>query len=184
MSWEKINQEHAPEYPSEVVVSWASALPQGARVLDIGHGAGRHVRALRRQGFDCWGVDPFPAFVDRRAFLGDATSLSFPDNHFDAVLSFGVFYYLDPGDFKRAFQEAARVLKPGGQGLFVIRSQFDGRSRGGVPRLEIGLSFRCVTYEELDPAISQTGLRYFLGRQRVERPDRIDDDWLVYAFKL
>lgn len=183
MDWTAINGAHAPEFPAEVVVAWAHGLTPGTRMLDIGHGAGRHVKAMRGLGFDCWGVDPFPAFVDRRAGVGDATSLSFPDQSFDAVLSFGVFYYLDPENFVLAFWEAARVLKPGGAGLFVVRSQFDGRFRGEVPERERGLSFRCISFSELENALNLAGLKYFIGRQRTERPDRIDDDWIVYASK-
>jgi ubiquinone/menaquinone biosynthesis C-methylase UbiE len=43
----------------------------------------------------------------------DAAALPFPDNRFDAVLSFAMFHHV--ADWPRAVDEAVRVLVPGGQ---------------------------------------------------------------------
>jgi ubiquinone/menaquinone biosynthesis C-methylase UbiE len=45
--------------------------------------------------------------------IGNATHLSFPDNYFDAVYSFGGLNVFD--DCKRSMQEMVRVTKPGGR---------------------------------------------------------------------
>jgi len=42
----------------------------------------------------------------------DATSLPFEDEHFDAVVAFGVLHHIH--DYRRAVREIARVLKSGG----------------------------------------------------------------------
>lgn len=48
----------------------------------------------------------------------DATCLSFSDAQFDAAASFEVFEHVP--DYRRAFRECARVLRPGGQLLFTV----------------------------------------------------------------
>lgn len=86
------------------------------RVLELGCGTGRllvQVDAPTRLG-----VDVSSGMLARAADRGlavaraDAHELPFADGQFDAVLAGkGVFRYLDPD---RAFDEAARVLRPGG----------------------------------------------------------------------
>jgi hypothetical protein len=48
----------------------------------------------------------------------DARSLSFPDNHFRAILSFDVFEHIF--DHRKALAECCRVLAPGGCMLFTV----------------------------------------------------------------
>jgi SAM-dependent methyltransferase len=70
-------------------------------------------------------VDPVPLHVDQararaidhafRADLGDARSLAFPDEAFDAVLLFGPLYHLMEAEERlTALREALRVVRPGG----------------------------------------------------------------------
>ena len=86
-------------------------LPRGARVLDMGAGAGEALRLLRALGFDAAGVDlaPHGEGVEQ----GDFLHLSFPDGSFDAVLSQCAFYV--SGDVPGALREANRLLKRGGK---------------------------------------------------------------------
>ena len=88
-----------------------AALEQGARILDMGAGAGEALRMLRESGFDAVGIDlsPRAAEVMRADFLG----ASFPEGSFDAVLSQCAFFV--SGDLSGALREARRLLKPGGK---------------------------------------------------------------------
>ena len=56
-------------------------LPQRARILDMGAGAGETLRMLRESGFDAVGIDlsPRAAEVMRADFLG----APFPEGSFD-----------------------------------------------------------------------------------------------------
>ena len=86
-------------------------LPRGARVLDMGAGAGETLRLLRALGFDAVGVDLAPR--GEGVEQGDFLHLSFPDGSFDAVLSQCAFFV--SGDVPGALREANRLLKRGGK---------------------------------------------------------------------
>jgi SAM-dependent methyltransferase len=109
-------------------------LPEGARIVDVGCGTGRHVRALAAAGFWCVGVDISHGLLahaarpdsrggdratgpSRASYVrADARALPLLDGCADAVLSlcqggFGI----TPGGDVRVLAELARVLRPGGR---------------------------------------------------------------------
>ena len=87
-----------------------AGLPEGARVLDMGAGAGEALAILREYGFDARGIDLEPRSddVERADFL----RAPFPDGSFDAVLSQCAFFV--SGDPRAALREAHRLLRPNG----------------------------------------------------------------------
>ncbi len=101
-------------------------LPDGARVLEVGAGAGLTAVALAERGYQVTAVDTTAAMVDtarRRAAqaavssqlrlaLGDAHRLPFADGAFRLVVALGVIPWLHFPE--RAAQEIERVLTPGG----------------------------------------------------------------------
>ena len=102
----------------------------GKRVLEVGCGTGTDLLQFARGGASVTGVDLTPRSIEiaRRRFevygcagsfaIGDAESLGFPDESFDAVYSFGVLHHTP--DTKRAIDEARRVLRRGGQAIVMI----------------------------------------------------------------
>lgn len=96
-----------------------SGLKPDARVLDVGCGTGLASGPLIDNNFPVTGVDPSQAMLDRaRAHypratwqLGRAEDLPFEPASFDAAISAQVFHHVDR---VKAFEEIARVLKPGG----------------------------------------------------------------------
>lgn len=116
--------------PLGVAAADALRLSSGARVLDIGCGAGATTLMLaeRVKPGSVLGVDissPLLARAKERAAglanvsfeLGDAQTFSFEPASFDALFSrFGVMFFADP---VAAFGNMRRALRPGGKLAFV-----------------------------------------------------------------
>lgn len=117
-------------------------LRQESRVLDIGSGLGGPARTLAETcGCHVTGVDLTQAFCaaakvlsdwvglgDRVAFRqGDATSLPFAGGEFDAVMTIHVAMNIRAKH--KMYEEARRVLKPGG--IFAVYDVLQGEG-GGV----------------------------------------------------
>jgi arsenite methyltransferase len=113
----------------------ALALVPGERVLDIGSGPGLLAASMAEAvGPDgrVAGVDPsdsMRALASAREapapmefVTGDAISLPFPDESFDAAVSTQVYEYV--ADMPGALREAYRVLRPGGR-LLVLDTDWD-----------------------------------------------------------
>jgi 2-polyprenyl-3-methyl-5-hydroxy-6-metoxy-1,4-benzoquinol methylase len=108
--------------------------PEGARVLDLACGAGRHSLELRRRGFEVVGADISPELLEiaRRdaeeqgleaEFAeADLRELDF-DAEFDVVLSLNdgaIGYFETDEENLRSFEVISRALKPGGQHLMQL----------------------------------------------------------------
>lgn len=127
------------QHRKALVLRWIGelALPQGARVLEVGCGAGLMTIELVRRGYVVDGVDSSEAMVERalqnaarsdagdqiNIFRGDVRSLPFEEGSFSLVLAIGVIPWLDSPD--AAVREMAHLTRPGG---YVILTS-DNRAR-------------------------------------------------------
>lgn len=111
-------------------------LPEGARVLDLGCGAGlMTVELLRRQ----LRVDAFDisdnmlkaaekncreaGFLEGVSFVqGDAEELNFPDGQFDLVVSMGLIGYVP--DWENVVQMVSHVIKPDGHIVLTFQAKY------------------------------------------------------------
>jgi SAM-dependent methyltransferase len=124
-----------------------SALDRGfARSLEIGAGTGYFSLNLLQAGVvgraTCTDISPgmvrkLATNADRlgldvRAARADAESLPFPDQSFDLVLGHAVLHHLP--DLDRAFDEFARVLRPGGRIVFAGEPSRVGDRLAGLPK--------------------------------------------------
>lgn len=122
-----------------VALAWIDelALPTGARVLDVGCGAGLMMVELARRGYAVDGIDMSDAMVERalrnavasgvgdrvNVFRGDVHSLPLENKAFDLVLAIGVVPWLESP--ATGVREMARVVTPGGYVLLTS----DNRAR-------------------------------------------------------
>ena len=108
---------------------------RGRRLLEIGCGLGTDLVRFSRGGARVIGIDLAERSVDlarRNAALhevatqglcvGDGESLPFADGRFDAVYAHGVMQYA--AHPARLIAEAHRVLKPGGEAVFMVYNRY------------------------------------------------------------
>ena len=95
-------------------------------LLDIGCGRGEWLGLLADHQIPAQGMDCSPAMVEhcrrqgREVFLGDALDhlRGLPDNSLAALTAFQLMEHLSPSQLIRLWEEAKRVLRPGGMLLF------------------------------------------------------------------
>jgi SAM-dependent methyltransferase len=120
------NMEHAQEEVHEMI-RWL-ALDEGAEVLDLCCGMGRHSLALTEAGYKITGMDLSDVLLAEAKRLDDGRRVKWVKGDmrnvpltgpFDAVVnlftSFG--YFEDDGENARVLTEISRLLKPGGRFL-------------------------------------------------------------------
>ena len=104
-----------------------TSLTSGSRILDVGCGNGCPISAaLVAAGHHVVGLDSSHEMLGRfrlnlprtPAVRGDTRACPFLDGSFDAAVSWGMLFHLDPGDQFTAFAAVSRVLKPGAPFLF------------------------------------------------------------------
>lgn len=117
--------------PYAVELARRAMMRQPARILEIAAGTGvvtRHLASSLSPGTEIVATDLNQAMLDRAAVEGtarpvewrqaDAQDLPFSDALFDLVIcQFGAMFFPDKA---RAYAEARRVLRPGGQYLFDV----------------------------------------------------------------
>lgn len=117
-------------------IDWLK-LPRGARVLELGYGAGQTALKMGLRGFEVHGIDTsekFHEIATRRCQqecpegkfnlkVGNLESkFEYEDNTFDLVVETGVLHYLY--DVDACLREVYRVLKPGGHFVVGQRKAF------------------------------------------------------------
>jgi SAM-dependent methyltransferase len=155
------------------------AAAPGARVLDVGCGAGQVVGRLTEAGYEAYGVDVSEPniekarkFSDRCQFY-DGKHLPFPDRHFASTGALNVLEHVEaPEDF---ITELVRVVQP--QGRVVISSpnffrvfgfrDYHPRMRGlgnkfrnwqrlGEKRRQIRWEPGAVRFDRMTPIVKET----------------------------
>jgi len=135
-----------PKYPSESVVRFMNSfLPldvesrDKVKILDIGCGGGRHLKLFAENGFQTYGIDISTDILNYTKDLmknnrlkskikkSKMDSLDYEKDYFDAVISFGVFYYTTSGNMKKCISELYRVMKKDGISFVNLRTTHDFR---------------------------------------------------------
>jgi SAM-dependent methyltransferase len=178
-------QDKAADYVARAEEAWASDHPfwgiwkvpesrarllpedmSGMAAIELGCGTAYVSAWMRRRGAEVFAIDPTPGQLDTARRLRKTHSLDFcieqgfaesvpqPDEQFDfAISEYGAALWADPYQW---IPEAARLLKPGGQLVFLTNSP---------------LSVMCEQERESDGPTGPELLRPYFGMHRMNWPD-------------
>lgn len=204
--WSAMHKDprHLLRYPSEVVVRFLASRPKG-KVLDVGAGAGRHMRVALEMGHEVTGCDISENALERAKNLVGTysgvtytqcpmTNLPYPDGAFDTVVAWHSCYYGTTLEVSEALSELRRVLKPGGAALIGLRTVDDRRYGAGentgyhTYRLntdETGESGLLVTFLDTNNVtlLMRKWSNVVYDRSDVTRNMQLDSDWHLTATK-
>jgi SAM-dependent methyltransferase len=115
------------KFRSRLEALGAAEWNRDSRIVDLFCGTGKNLQCLENLGFqDLHGVDLSPRLLQQyrgnaQVYVGDATSLRFPDSWADIVIVQGGLHHLPslPENLNKCLSEIRRILKPGGLFVFV-----------------------------------------------------------------
>jgi SAM-dependent methyltransferase len=119
---------------SDLSKHFTEAFNTGLKILDIGCGSGRDLAALHKLGYDTYGIDPAPQFVELaqeihpelkdRIIQGALPDLPVPFNdEFDGVLCSAVLMHIEVEQLPKAAKAIKACLRAGGRLLFSVPSK-------------------------------------------------------------
>lgn len=170
---------------TRTVLAWASSLPAGASILDLGCGSGRPIAfALVGSKHALSGVDASPTLADafRRNIPGApiaceaAEESAFFDRRFDGIIAIGLVFLLREQAQRRLIRHVARALVPGGRFLFSapeVPCEWPDLLTGRPSRsLGAAAYRRMLEYSGMQPvgSLSDEGGNFYLDAIRTEGP--------------
>jgi cyclopropane fatty-acyl-phospholipid synthase-like methyltransferase len=165
-----------------------ASLDRGSRILDLGCGNGWPITdALVNAGYRLVGLDSSRGMLEwfrvnlpnTPAVRGDSCTCPFVDAVFDAAVSWGMLFHLEPRDQAAVFAALSRVLKPGAPFLFTAAEIPEvPRDDLGITRTMNGVTFRYYAVADYRTLIGEHGFElenvyddpgvstYYLARKR------------------
>ena len=129
---EFMSRRGTPDVGAATVREWATTLPQGAVVLELGCGHGVPISgALLAGGATLYGIDASPSliaafrsrFPDVPVECSAVDASDFFGRSFDAAVAWGLMFLLTPEAQAGLIEKVAAALKPGGSFLFTSPHQ-------------------------------------------------------------
>ena len=106
-------------------------LPQDAKVLDAGCGAGIPISQILSEKFEVTGIDFSESQIQlakknvpqAHFICQDMTKLDFPENTFDGVCSYYAIIHIPREEHQALLEKFQRMLKPGGLALLCLGAE-------------------------------------------------------------
>ena len=144
-----------------------ASLPRGSLILDMGCGNGWPIAdALVSAGYRLVGLDSSQGMMERfrlnlpttAAVRADARACPFADSVFDAAVSWGMLFHLEPRDQALAFASVSRVLKPDAPFLFTAAEIPEVKADDpGIAGTMNGVTFRYYAVANYRTLIAEHG---------------------------
>jgi SAM-dependent methyltransferase len=161
----------------------------GGGVGDVGCGTGRLAPYLAAKGLSPRGVDLSPEMVrvarrDHPDFafdVADLRSLPFEDASLAGVVCWYSLIFLAPADRAVAFNELARVVKPGGYLVTAFKAG-DGTVRRAGRSAGLGVEFDAywLSPQEMEQRVTEAGFAtVFLGGRPAEDQESTPQGYLL-----
>ena len=167
--------------PSSFLLPLVRHLSPGARILDVGCGAGRDMLWLENRGFSCVGLDWSPTLAElARQHTGlsvieaDFEAFDFQGMDMDALLLVGALVHVPHERFQPIFSCTLRALKPEGHVLLTMK-----QGQGTQARPD-GRVFYLWAKADLMPVFEDCGLicvEYFEQQSTI----RTSDTWMSFV---
>ncbi len=114
-----------------LLIEFMEQLPENARVLDAGCGAGIPISQMLSERFQVTGVDFSEAQIElakqnvpNAQFLcQDMTKLDFPESTFDGITSYYAIIHIPRQEHQALLANFHRMLKPGGVALLCLGAE-------------------------------------------------------------
>ncbi|AJC86770.1 class I SAM-dependent methyltransferase [Campylobacter sp. RM16704] len=145
--WEQLydDNRHHPKYPHNEVVTFILKnfkINKNIKILDLGCGAGRHLKFLAENGFDAYGCDYSEKSIEIchhiikdynvKLNVSSIEQLPYEDSFFDGLICYGVLYYSPKSTIEQSIKEIYRILKKNAKAFIVLRSLEDYRYLNGI----------------------------------------------------
>ncbi len=168
------------------------SFPQAGKILDVGCGSGRDLALLASLGFDAYGVDATPEFVDfaqcthpelrGRIAVGQLPELGQPfGGEFDGILCCAVLMHLDDITLVNSVRSFRKTLKIGGRILISVPATRPDADLSG--RDQFGRLFKNYSAQHLKTIFVVEGFRHLQQWGNVDTLQRTGIEWLTQLYE-
>ena len=168
------------------------AFPHASKILDVGCGSGRDLSVLASLGFDAYGVDATPEFVDiaqcthpelrGRITVGQLPQLGRPfGGEFDGILCCAVLMHLDDISLVNSVRSFREALKIDGRVLISVPATRPDADLSGRDRF--GRLFKNYSAQHLKALFEMEGFRLLQQWGNVDTLQRTGIEWLTQLYQ-
>jgi SAM-dependent methyltransferase len=174
------------QLPTYLAALERTGLEAGARVLDIGCGAGAFLRLVAERGGEPHGIDASDALVELARTrlpgadlrVGEMEALPWDDGAFDLVTGFNSFFFAN--DMVAALREAGRVARPGAPIVIQVWGAHERCDLEAMKRVARPFLPPRPPDAPPDPDLSQPGaLQALAARAGLTPEGEFDADWVL-----